>query len=124
MMKTYLLLFLALLLSACYKTECHCTDFKTGKFASEIDINGRKHRTVSVRTDSLVIETYKGKTDTATIRWVSDCEYVLRQIHPKTMAEQKAISIKILTTDQNSYTFEFGLVGDDARQKGVAYRIK
>jgi hypothetical protein len=123
-MKKYLLLILVPLLSACYKTECNCNDFKTGKFESEVTVNGVKQRTVSVRTDSLVIETYKGKTDTATIRWVSDCEYVLRQIHPKTMAEQKAISIKILTTDQNSYTFEFGLVGDDARQKGTARRLE
>ena len=123
-MKKYLLLFLPLLLSACYKTECNCSDFKTGKFESEIVINGVTQRTTSVHTDSLVIETYKGKTDTATIRWVSDCEYVLRQLHPKTMAEQKAISIKILTTDKNSYTFEFGLVGDDARQKGTAHKIE
>ncbi len=123
-MKKYLFLILVPLLSACYQTECNCNDFKTGKFESEVTVNGVKQRTVSVRTDSLVIETYKGKTDTATIRWVSDCEYVLRQIHPKTMAEQKAISIKILTTDQNSYTFEFGLVGDDARQKGTARRIQ
>ncbi len=123
-MKKYLLLILVPLLSACYQTKCNCNDFKTGKFESVVVINGVQQRTISERTDSLVIETYKGKTDTATIRWVSDCEYVLRQMHPKTMAEQKAISIKILTTNQNSYTFEFGLVGDDARQKGTARRIE
>jgi hypothetical protein len=71
----------------------------------------------------MVIETYKGKTDTASIRWVNDCEYVLKKLHPKTMAEQKAITIKILTTTKNSYTFEFGAVGNDAKQKGNAELI-
>ena len=82
-----------------------------------------KHQTTSIRTDSLVIETYKGKTDTASIRWVNDCEYILRKLHPTTMAEQKAISIRILTTSKNSYTFEFGAVGNDAKQKGTAVLI-
>jgi hypothetical protein len=30
------------------------------------------------RNDSLEIETYDGKTDTASIRWVNDCEYILK----------------------------------------------
>ena len=68
----------------------------------------------------MVIETYKGKTDTASIRWVNDCEYILQKLHPKNMAEQKAISIRILTTSKNSYTFEFGAVGNDTKQKGTA----
>jgi hypothetical protein len=71
----------------------------------------------------MVIETYKGKTDTASIRWVNDCEYILRKLHPTTMAEQKAITIRILTTSKNSYTFEFGAVGNDAKQKGTAVLI-
>jgi hypothetical protein len=119
MKKTILLSLLAL--ASCYNTERNCNVFKTGTFRSEIEINGVKHTTISVRTDSLVIETYKGKTDTATIRWVNDCEYVLRKLHPKTMAEQKAIAIKILTTSEKSYTFEFAAVGNDERQRGTAY---
>jgi hypothetical protein len=103
--------------------ERNCKDFKTGTFRSEITINGVKHVTTSIRNDSMVIETYKGKTDTASIRWVNDCEYVLKKLHPKTMAEQKAITIKILTTSKNSYTFEFGAVGNDAKQKGTAELI-
>lgn len=112
-----------LLLASCYDVERNCKDFKTGTFRSEITINGIKHVTTSVRTDSIVIETYKGKTDTASVRWVNDCEYVLQQLHPKSMDEQKAIAIKILTTSKNSYTFEFGAVGNDAKQKGTATRI-
>ena len=122
-MKKVLLLPILLLLLSCYNVERNCKDFKTGTFRSEITINGVKHTTTSIRNDSMVIETYKGKTDTASIRWVNDCEYVLKKLHPKTMAEQKAITIKILTTSKNSYTFEFGAVGNDAKQKGNAELI-
>lgn len=114
---------LLLMLLSCYDAARDCKDFKTGTYRSEITINGVKHQTTSIRTDSLVIETYKGKTDTASIRWVNDCEYILKKLYPKNMAEQKAISIRILTTSKNSYTFEFGAVGNDAKQKGTAELI-
>ncbi len=122
-MKTITLLPLLLLLVSCYDAENHCSDFKTGKFRSEVTINGVKHNSISVRTDTMVVETYRGKTDTASIRWVNDCEYVLQKWHPKTMSEKKAITIKILTTSKNSYTFEFGTIGNDQKQRGAAFRI-
>lgn len=122
-MKKHLLLLLPLLLASCYHAGRDCKDFKTGRYRSEVTINGKVHQTVSDRRDSIVIETYKGKTDTATIRWVNDCEYVLRKLHPKTMAERQAVTIKILTTSGKSYTFEFGAVGSDQRQKGTATKI-
>jgi hypothetical protein len=121
--KIILVLFLPILPYSCYNAERNCADFKTGKFKSEITINGEKKQTISIRTDSIVIETYEGKTDTASIRWINDCEYVLQKINPKSMAEKKAIDIKILTTSKNSYTFEFGVVGSPDKQKGVAYKL-
>lgn len=123
MSKKYLLLISLITLASCYNVERNCKDFTNGTFKSEITINGFKHETVTVRTDTMVIETYKGKTDTSSIRWVNDCEYVLRKINPKTMAEKQAITIKILTTSQKTYTFEFGTVGNDKKQKGTATRI-
>lgn len=122
MQKILLLPFLLLLLS-CYNAEHNCKDFKTGTFESEITIDGVKKQTTSIRTESNVIETYEGKTDTASIRWINDCEYVLQKINPKNMAEKKAIDIKILTTSKNSYTFEFGVVGSNTKQKGTAKQI-
>lgn len=119
-MKKVYLVPLILLLISCYDAPNNCKDFKTGKYRSEILIKGVKHYTISTRTDSMVIETYNGKTDTASIRWVNDCEYVLHKWHPKTMSEKKAITIKILTTSKNSYTFEFGSVGNDQKQRGTA----
>ena len=117
----YLLPFL--LLFSCYNVERKCSDFKTGKFKFEYEVNGVKKTTVFERKDSIEIETFEGKTDTATIRWVNDCEYVIQKKHPKNMAEEKAIQMKILTTIANSYTFEFGMVGSDAKQTGTVIKL-
>lgn len=110
-------------LISCYDVERNCKDFKTGKFKSEITIDSVKKQTISIRTDSIVIETYEGKTDTATIRWINDCEYILTKINPKNQSEKKAIAIKILTTSKNSYTFEFNVVGSNQKLNGTATRI-
>jgi hypothetical protein len=119
-----ILFFLPLLfLMSCYQAEHDCKDFKTGKFKFDYTVDGVKKTTVFERNDSIEIETFEGKTDTSSIRWVSDCEYVLQKIHPKNMAEKKAISMKILTTSKNSYIFEFGIVGSDQKQKGTVIKL-
>jgi hypothetical protein len=122
-MKKILLLLPLLLLMSCYDVERNCAAFKTGKFKFEYKVNGVKKTTFFERNDSIEIETFDGKTDTASIRWVNDCEYILRKIHPKNKAEEKAIDMKILTTSKNSYTFEFGMVGLDTKQKGTVTKI-
>ena len=118
-----LLVALALILAGC-APEQNCKDFKTGEFRFETTIGGVKKTTLFTRTDSLEIETFDGRTDTATVRWVNDCEYVLRKRHPKNMAEEKAVSIRILTTGKNTYTFEYGLTDSDARQQGTVTKIR
>ena len=123
MKKTFLLLSGLFLLASCYNQERNCTDFKTGKFKFETEINGEKKTTLFTRTETLEIETFEGKTDTASVRWVNDCEYVLRKLKPKNMAEEKAIAIRILTTSKNSYTFEFGVVGSDTKQTGTVVKL-
>lgn len=123
MKKIAFLILPLLLLMSCYNAELNCKDFKTGKFKFEYEVNGVKKTTFFVRNDSLEIETFDGKTDTASVRWLNDCEYVLRKLHPKNMAEEKPIGMKILTTSKNSYTFEFGMVGDDAKQRGTVTKI-
>jgi hypothetical protein len=122
-MKKLLLLPLLLSLASCYNVERNCKDFKTGKFSFEYEVDGVKKTTLFVRNDSIEIETFEGKTDTASIRWVNDCEYILRKLHPKKMAEEKAIGMKILSTSGNTYTFEFGMVGNDQKQKGTVTKL-
>jgi hypothetical protein len=122
-MKKILAIPLLILIVSCYNPETNCKDFKTGKFKFEYTVDGVKKTTLFERNDSLEIETYDGKTDTASIRWINDCEYILQKTHPKNRAEKKPIGMKILTTSKNSYTFEFGMVGEDAKQRGTVIKI-
>jgi uncharacterized protein YkuJ len=122
-MKNTIALLCLLSLSSCYNTEHNCKDFKTGKFKFEHEIDGVKKVTFFERNDSIEVETFQRKKDTATVRWISDCEYVLRKKHPKNNQEKNAISMKILTTSKNSYTFEFGMVGVDTKQRGTVTKI-
>ena len=121
-MKKIQVFFTLLILTSCYDVERNCKDFKTGKFRFDFVLNGVKKTTVFERTPTMQIETYEGKTDTATVRWVNDCEFVLQKLNPKNIKEKKAISMKIVSTTKNSYTFEFGIIGSDEKQKGIAVK--
>ncbi len=112
-----------LLLSSCYNVEHDYKKFKTGKFKFEYKVNGIDKVTFFERNDSIEIETFEGKTDTSKIRWVNDGEYILQKLNPKNSLEKKAINMKILTTSKNSYTFEFGIVGSDEKQRGTVEKI-
>ena len=105
---------LLFLLLSCYEVERNCGDFRTGTFQFEA-VSGTEVFTTRIER--------KESIDTAEIRWINDCEYVLRKLNPKSMAEEKAIHIKILTTKDNSYTFEFNEVGKSGRSKATATKI-
>ncbi|MBP4137653.1 MULTISPECIES: DNA topoisomerase IV [Flavobacterium] len=122
MKKILFLLPLALLMS-CYEAEHNCKDFKNGKFKFEFDVNGEKKAGFFERKDSIEIETFEGKTDTSTVRWVSDCEYILQKKHPKNRDEKKAIGMKILSTSKDSYTFEYGLVDSEEKKRGTVTKV-
>jgi len=123
-MKKILLLPVLLSIVSCYNVEHNCKDFKTGKFRFEYEVDGVKKVTLFERNDSIEIENFEGKIDTASIRWVNDCEYILRKLHPKNMAEEKSIDMKILSTSGNTYIFEFGIVGTAQKQKGTVTKLK
>lgn len=110
-------------LSSCYQTQRNCKDFQEGTFVFEQEIDGALHRSVFERNLEYQIETYQGKIDTATVRWVNDCEFILEKINPKNREEQKAIHMKILTTSDDGYVFEYGIVGDTKKQKGEVKKI-
>ena len=118
----YILISFALF--SCQKQpECNTKDFKTGKFEFAETIDGKKEITTFKRTDKLQIETYKGRTDTASVRWVNDYEFILQKLHPRNIAERKAISMRILTTKGKTYTFEYSFVGDSKKQIGTVTKI-
>lgn len=121
----FFLLFISLLfLNSCYESERNCSDFKTGTFEFEALSGTEVFKTTITRNDSIEIDFFKGQSDTSSIRWINDCEYVLKKIHPKNQAEKKAILIKILTTTKNNYTFEFSEVGKTKTSKATARKIK
>ena len=123
MKKIVLLGILAVATTSCYNIERNCADFKTGKFEFEYEVDGVKKTSNFVRNDTLEIDTYEGKTDSSSVRWINDCEFVLEKINPKNMAEKQAVHMKILSTKGNSYTFEFSKLGDTQKQKGTVTKI-
>ncbi|HRB70298.1 MAG TPA: DNA topoisomerase IV [Flavobacterium sp.] len=122
-MKKFALALLPFILTSCYNQERNCNDYKTGKFEFTQEINGKPMKSVFERTENQQIETFNGKTDTASIRWINNCEFVLQKIHPKNMQDKKAINMKILTTNAKGYTFEYSFVGDTKKQKGTVTKI-
>lgn len=121
--KVLFILPLLTVLASCYKQERKCSDFKTGKFEFEAVIDGETKISTFTRTNEIQIETFEGKTDTASIRWVNDCEFVLQKLHPRNMADQKAITMKIINTDGDSYVFEYGILGESRRERGTIKKI-
>ena len=116
-------LLLSFLIFSCYEPERNCQDFKTGTFEYEALIGTEVLITTFNRNDTLEIDFFKGKSDSSSIRWINDCEYIVKKINPKNMAEEKAIHMKILTTKGNEYNFEYNIVGDTNKQKGTANKI-
>ncbi|GAA0720262.1 hypothetical protein GCM10009430_20240 [Aquimarina litoralis] len=124
MIRLFFLFLASLLFLGCYQQERDCQNFHTGTFEFETYLNGELAKTTFVRNDSIEIDYFLGKSDTASIRWINDCEYIVKKLHPKNMAEEKAIHMKILTTDGDTYTFEYGLVGvKKNKQRGTAKKV-
>ncbi|MDB4263276.1 hypothetical protein N9877_03175 [Flavobacteriaceae bacterium] len=124
-MKHYLKLLLPLLFISCYSVERNCEDFHEGSFEFSQIINGEMTRSRFERDANFEIEFFEGVTDTASIRWVNDCECILTKLNPTSNQDKRPIQIKILSTTNNSYTFEYSLVGDSGNtQRGTIQKIK
>ena len=123
-MRFSILLLPLLFLTSCYESERNCSDFKTGTYEFEALSGTEIFKTTITRNDSIEIDFFDGKSDTSSIRWINDCEYVLEKLNPKNQAEKKAILIKILTTKQDTYTFEFSEVGKTKTCKASARKVK
>lgn len=124
MQKYLYLLLLIVIVSSCYQPERNCDDFRTGTFEFESYLEGELVKTRFVRNDSMEIDYFRGNADTSSIRWINKCEYILTNLHPKNRAEEKPLHIKILTTKGNTYTFEYGLVGETEKQRGTVSKVE
>ena len=128
-MRNCLLFFIPLLTLSCYQVDRNCSDFKTGTFEFIYIVDGVEKKGTFVRTSDFNIDYYENKIDSSSIRWINDCEFVLKKLHPKNKSEAKAIHMKILSTTKNSYVFEYQLAARDTYEKrrvekGVAKKIK
>ena len=112
----------SILLSSCYNAERNCADYKVGTFEFEAMVGSEVLTTTFVRNDSIEIDFFQGKSDTSSIRWINDCEYIVKKKNPKNRAEEKAIHMKILTTTANTYLFEYNIVGNSNKKRGTATR--
>ncbi len=112
------------LCTSCFQPERNCADFRTGTFEFEAFLEGKLQKTVFTRNDSIEIDRFQGKSDTSSVRWLNDCEYILTNLNPDSRAEEKPLHIKILTTEGNTYTFEYGLVGETKKQRGTAVKVE
>jgi hypothetical protein len=101
-----------ILLSACYTTERNCKPFQTGTFTFYTVVDGDTLTSRFVRNDSIEIDYFAGIADTANVRWVSDCECIVTKRNPLTFQDAKSVQMKILSTFEDGYVFEYSLVGD------------
>ncbi len=114
---------LVLVCSSCYEVNRDCEAFKTGTFEFEALVGTEITKTTFVRNDSIEIDYFRGKADTSYIRWINDCEYIVKKKNPKNQAEKRAIHMKILSTEGNTYQFEYNLVGAPRKEKGTAVKV-
>lgn len=122
-MKILLICLSFLFFTNCYEKERNCKNFKTGEFYSEVTINNVLYKSKFKRDNTIQIETYNNKVDSSNLRWINDCEVVFKTINPKSMIDHKDIHLKILTTTDSSYTYEYSYVGETKKQKGIAFKI-
>ena len=118
----FLLIFLFI---SCYNVSRDCNKFHEGEFVFKSIINGEIKTSKFTRKKNYEIEIFENKIDSSIIRWVNECECILTKLNPKSNQEKRSIQIKILSTNENSYTFEYSLVGDlKNKRRGKVIKIK
>jgi len=118
-------LLLAILFISCKNPDRDCKNYHTGNFYTETTVNGITYKsTFSRNYNGIQIEEFEGKVDSSSVRWVNDCEMILSPFNPKSLTEKKNILIKILTTTDSSYTYEYSYLGNSKKMKAEAIRIK
>ena len=120
----FFLVLFSVLFFSCVIPEKNCSQFRVGEFNFESKTKNGTYSSRSVRNDSIEIEFFGSSIDTSKITWVSECEYILRKLRPKTLSEEKAISVKIINTSEKGYLFEYSFVGDkENRARGNAFKV-
>ncbi len=120
--KAFYLFCLSPFLMACYQPQRDCNDFKDGSFSFSSTVDGKELKTHFVRQGTLEIDYFNGQVDSSSVRWINDCEYIVKKLKPKNKSEEQSVHMKILSTTDNSYTFEYNLVGNSKKSRGTAIK--
>jgi len=124
MRTTLFTLLFSFLLTGCYQVERNCQNFHTGTFQFQEIIGDQLKQSTFLRSDELEIEYFESIIDSAHIRWINPCECILTKVSPTSNQDKRPISIKIISTDQSTYVFEYALVGDQKnKQRGKIIKI-
>lgn len=115
-------LFVIFIIASCYGPQRDCARFKQGSFSFTTHIDGEEVTTTFHRNDAIEIDYFEGKIDTSSVRWINDCEYIVKKINPKNKSEEKSVHMKILSTTDSSYTFEYNIVGQSQKSRGTAIK--
>ena len=120
----FFLIMILVYVTSCYNVERDCINFHTGEFEFSSIVNATLKTSYFTRTEKLEIETYEGKIDSASIRWVNDCECILTKLNPISNQDKRPVQIKILSTTADTYVFEYSMVGKaDNKQRGTIKKI-
>ncbi|MFX0557080.1 hypothetical protein ACOCEA_09780 [Maribacter sp. CXY002] len=122
--KILLVFFMFLLLASCYEPQRNCNSFKTGEFTFEYKIGDSVKSGKFIRNESFSIDYYDGKIDSARVRWINDCEFILQDLNNKV-----GVQYKIISTTDSSYTFQYSNAIKDPNRKlivktGTAFKSK
>ena len=109
---------------SCYTVERNCQNFHTGTFQFQQIIGDQLQTSTFLRKKDLEVEYFNTKVDSASIRWINDCECILTKLNPTSNQDKRPISIKIISTQGNEYVFEYALVGDQKnKQRGTILKL-
>lgn len=127
-MKKLLIPAFCVVLTSCYNIERNCQEYRTGDFKFTFLVAGEEKTGTFTRKENLSIDYFEDKVDSSSVRWINDCEFILKKLNPTNAAEDDAIHMKIIETTDSSYTFEYKLAIKKANrparvEKGVAYRV-
>ncbi len=113
-----------ILTSSCYNPDRNCSEFKDGKFAFTTTIDGEEKTTIFHRNGDLEVDYFEGKADSSSVRWINDCEYIVKKLNPKNKSEEHSVHMKILSTTSDSYIFQYNIVGESKHFRGTAIRTE
>ena len=124
MSKNYIYFFITIFIISCFTPERDCKKFHYGNFSFQTIVLGDTITTNFTRVDDIEIDYFSKIPDTSSVKWISECECIVKKKNPVNFQDSKAIQIKIISTSANSYTFEYNLVGDISnKQRGVVTKI-